>query len=169
MPPAEDASAAAPPRAPTPPPARGMAAGSRLLLQSPPPAFPLGSNDDQLERARARAMARAASVRRRSLAASLAPKTPHPDLLNRDEVMDLFHNCIKLASENVRASPTVRTIHRSWISPRLFFFLLCLWKSGRKSTRRIRGSWGSSTTSARSSLPGRRRTTRPTSRKLAAR
>ncbi|KAM3224974.1 hypothetical protein ACQJBY_057997 [Aegilops geniculata] len=45
-------------------------------------------------------MARAASVRRRSLAASLAPKTPHPDLLNRDEVMDLFHNCIKLASEN---------------------------------------------------------------------
>ncbi|VAI49494.1 unnamed protein product [Triticum turgidum subsp. durum] len=100
MPPAEDASAAAPPRAPTPPPARGMAAGSRLLLQSPPPAFPLGSNDDQLERARARAMARAASVRRRSLAASLAPKTPHPDLLNRDEVMDLFHNCIKLASEN---------------------------------------------------------------------
>uniref|UniRef100_A0A453PLA0 Condensin complex subunit 2 n=1 Tax=Aegilops tauschii subsp. strangulata TaxID=200361 RepID=A0A453PLA0_AEGTS len=100
MPPAEDASAAAAPRAPTPPPARGMAAGPRLLLQSPPPAFPLGSNDDQLERARARAMARAASVRRRSLAASLAPKTPHPDLLNRDEVMDLFHNCIKLASEN---------------------------------------------------------------------
>uniref|UniRef100_M8C1E6 Condensin complex subunit 2 n=1 Tax=Aegilops tauschii TaxID=37682 RepID=M8C1E6_AEGTA len=30
-------------------------------------------------------MARAASVRRRSLAASLAPKTPHPNLLNRDE------------------------------------------------------------------------------------
>ncbi|VAH76672.1 condensin complex subunit 2 [Triticum aestivum] len=115
MPPAEDASAAAPPQAPTPPPARGMAVGSRLLLQSPPPAFPLGSrlllqspppafplgsNDDQLERARARAMARAASVRRRSLAASLAPKTSHPNLLNRDEVMDLFHNCIKLASEN---------------------------------------------------------------------
>ncbi|KAM3243794.1 hypothetical protein ACQJBY_055624 [Aegilops geniculata] len=100
MPPAEDASAAAPPQAPTPPPARGMAAGSRVLLQSPPPAFALGSNDDQLERARARAVARAASVRRRSLAASLAPKTPHPNLLNRDEVMDLFHNCIKLASEN---------------------------------------------------------------------
>ncbi|KAE8820492.1 Condensin complex subunit 2 [Hordeum vulgare] len=74
MPPAEDASAAAPPQVPTPPPARGMAAGSRLLLQSPPPAFPLGSNDDQLERARARAMAREASVRRRSLAASLAPR-----------------------------------------------------------------------------------------------
>ncbi|KAL6608069.1 hypothetical protein ACP70R_041132 [Stipagrostis hirtigluma subsp. patula] len=84
----------------TPPPARGTAAGSRLLLQSPPAAFPLGSNDDQQERARARAAARAASVRRRSLAASLAPRDSLPNLLNRDQVMDLFHNCIKLASEN---------------------------------------------------------------------
>ncbi|XP_066311943.1 condensin complex subunit 2 [Miscanthus floridulus] len=95
MSPAEDA----PPQ--TPPPARGTAAGSRVLLQSPPPAFPLGSNDDQQERARARAAARAASVRRRSLAASIAPsKDPRHDLLNREQVMDLFHNCIKLASEN---------------------------------------------------------------------
>jgi condensin complex subunit 2 len=78
----------------------------RVLMQSPPPAFPLGSNDDQLERARARAAARAASVRRRSLAASIAPsKDPRHDLLNREEVMDLFHNCIKLASENVSAAP----------------------------------------------------------------
>ncbi|WVZ70230.1 hypothetical protein U9M48_018910 [Paspalum notatum var. saurae] len=85
----------------TPPPARGTAAASRMVLQSPPPAFPLGSNDDQLERARARAAARAASVRRRSLAASIAPsKDPRHDLLNREQVMDLFHNCIKLASEN---------------------------------------------------------------------
>ncbi|KAG8051727.1 hypothetical protein GUJ93_ZPchr0001g31443 [Zizania palustris] len=94
------AAEAAPAPARTPPPARGAAAGSRLLLQSPPSAFPLGSNDDQLERARARAAARAASVRRRSLAASLAPKAQQSDLLNRDEVMDLFQNCIKLASEN---------------------------------------------------------------------
>ncbi|KAF2950548.1 condensin complex subunit 2 isoform X3 [Oryza sativa Japonica Group] len=102
MPAADPATALAP--APTPPPARGTAAGPRLLLlQSPPPAFPLGSNDDQLERARARAAARAASVRRRSLAASLAPRAAaqqQHDLLNRDQVMDLFHNCIKLASEN---------------------------------------------------------------------
>lgn len=98
MPPAEDA----PPQ--TPPPTRWAAAGSRVLLQSPPPAFPLGSNDDQQERARARAAARAASVRRRSLAASIAPsKDPRHDLLNREQVMDLFHNCIKLASENVGA------------------------------------------------------------------
>nr|CAB3473230.1 unnamed protein product [Digitaria exilis] len=99
MPPAEDAPALVPAR--TPPPVRGTAAGSRVMLQSPPPAFPLGSNDDQLERARARAAARAASVRRRSLAASIAPsKDPRHDLLNREQVMDLFHNCIKLASEN---------------------------------------------------------------------
>ncbi|TVU33960.1 hypothetical protein EJB05_15779, partial [Eragrostis curvula] len=94
MPPAEDA--------PTPPPARGAVGGARVMLQSPPPVFPLGSNDDQLERARARAAARAASVRRRSLAASIAPPSaaPQHNLLNRDQVMDLFHNCIKLASEN---------------------------------------------------------------------
>ncbi|XP_039847809.1 condensin complex subunit 2-like isoform X3 [Panicum virgatum] len=99
MPPADDAPAPAPP--PTPPPARGTAASARVLLQSPPPAFPLGSNDDQLERARARAAARAASVRRRSLAATIAPsKDPRQDLLDREQVMDLFHNCIKLASEN---------------------------------------------------------------------
>ncbi|XP_065016320.1 condensin complex subunit 2-like isoform X1 [Musa acuminata AAA Group] len=68
-------------------------------LQSPP--FPLGSNDDQLERAQARAAARAASVRRRSSA-------PNPsfssgvasDFMDRSQIMDLFHNCIKLASEN---------------------------------------------------------------------
>ncbi|XP_062212521.1 condensin complex subunit 2-like isoform X2 [Phragmites australis] len=100
--PAKDASAPAPAPGRTPPPSRGAAVGSRVLLQSPPPAFPLGSNDDQLERARARAAARAASVRRRSLAASLAPPSSalHHNLLNRDQVMDLFHNCIKLASEN---------------------------------------------------------------------
>jgi len=112
MPPADDAPAPAPP--PTPTPARGTAARSRVLLQSPPPAFPLGSNDDQLERARARAAARAASVRRRSLAATIAPsKDPRQDLLDREQVMDLFHKCIKLASENVRAVPLLPTLGRS--------------------------------------------------------
>ncbi|CAM0949229.1 unnamed protein product [Alopecurus aequalis] len=41
-----------------------------------------------------------ASALRLSRAAPLAPKTPRPDLLTRDELMDLFHNCIKLASES---------------------------------------------------------------------
>ncbi|XP_020265059.1 condensin complex subunit 2-like isoform X2 [Asparagus officinalis] len=76
-------------------------------IQSPvfnPNPFPLGSNDDDLERAQARA-ARAASIRRRSVAFSPPPPTnrsrqqDHPFLAS-DQIMDLFQNCIKLASEN---------------------------------------------------------------------
>ncbi|XP_072995563.1 condensin complex subunit 2 isoform X2 [Typha latifolia] len=72
-------------------------------LQSPT-SFPLGSNDDQLERAQARA-ARAASIRRKpssAAAVATAQENPPPssDLLHHDQIMDLFHNCIKLASEN---------------------------------------------------------------------
>ncbi|WOL18419.1 condensin complex subunit 2 [Canna indica] len=68
-------------------------------LQSPP--FHLGSNNDELERAQARAAARAASVRRKSVAPnpSLAFDKRN-DILDRGQIMDLFHNCIKLASEN---------------------------------------------------------------------
>ncbi|XP_038974901.1 condensin complex subunit 2 isoform X1 [Phoenix dactylifera] len=94
-------------RTPLPNPSRPVASKHRprtptaALLQSPTShAFPLGSNDDELERAQARA-ARAASIRRRSFAPnpSAAPSARH-DLLDRDQIMDLFHNCIKLASEN---------------------------------------------------------------------
>ncbi|XP_042376872.1 condensin complex subunit 2-like [Zingiber officinale] len=68
-------------------------------LQSPP--FHLGSNNDELERAQARAAARAASVRRKSV----VPSQPlfsesRNDIMDRSQIMDLFHNCIKLASEN---------------------------------------------------------------------
>ncbi|XP_068658096.1 condensin complex subunit 2 [Aristolochia californica] len=66
-------------------------------LQSPTGPFFLGSNDDQLERAQARA-ARAAASRRKSVA--LAPLFDRSDILGRDQVMELFQNCIKLASEN---------------------------------------------------------------------
>lgn len=72
-----------------------------LRLQSPTSPFFLGSNDDQLERAQARA-ARAAASRRKSAA---QPPPPPPmdlsDLLNREQISELFQNCIKLASENV--------------------------------------------------------------------
>lgn len=97
-------------RTPPPNPSRTVASKHRprtpttALLQSPTShAFPLGSNDDELERAQARA-ARAASIRRRSFAPnpSAATSTRH-DLLDRDQIMDLFHNCVKLASENVRS------------------------------------------------------------------
>ncbi|ONI13415.1 hypothetical protein PRUPE_4G220400 [Prunus persica] len=68
--------------------------------QSPTsPLFVLGSNDDQLERAQARA-ARAAANRRKA-ATVFAPFSPPSDpCLSREQIIDLFQNCIKLASEN---------------------------------------------------------------------
>ncbi|XP_059662453.1 condensin complex subunit 2-like isoform X2 [Cornus florida] len=67
-------------------------------LQSPTSPFFLGSNNDQLERAQARA-ARAAAVRRKAMTASttISPSVP---CLGREQIIELFHNCIKLASEN---------------------------------------------------------------------
>ncbi|TKY48717.1 Condensin complex subunit 2 [Spatholobus suberectus] len=69
-------------------------------IQSPKSTFFVGSNDDQLERAQARA-ARAAAIRRKSLAANVhsQPANSHP-YLNKHQILDLLHNCIKLASEN---------------------------------------------------------------------
>ncbi|KAI4334142.1 hypothetical protein L6164_018869 [Bauhinia variegata] len=71
-------------------------------IQSPTSPFFLGSNDDQLERAQARA-ARAAAIRRKNVVANLqsqrADANPDP-CLNKQQILDLFHNCIKLASEN---------------------------------------------------------------------
>ncbi|XP_040988211.1 condensin complex subunit 2-like isoform X5 [Juglans microcarpa x Juglans regia] len=67
-------------------------------LQSPTSPFFLASNDDQLERAQARA-ARAAANRR--IAASTTAPSPPPDsFLSKERIIDLYHNCIKLASEN---------------------------------------------------------------------
>ncbi|XP_021758674.1 condensin complex subunit 2-like [Chenopodium quinoa] len=73
-------------------------------LKSPLPAptspYFLGCNDDQRERAAARA-SRAAAFRRK-------PVEVHPSrnslfsnsCLDRRQIMELFHNCVKLASEN---------------------------------------------------------------------
>lgn len=74
-------------------------------IQSPTSPFLLGSNDDQLERAQARA-ARAAKVRCKSV---VAPQRwggdPDADpCLGKQQILDLFRNCIKLASENVRTT-----------------------------------------------------------------
>ncbi|KAL2328378.1 hypothetical protein Fmac_021805 [Flemingia macrophylla] len=68
----------------------------RLRIQSP--TF-LGSNDDQLERAQARA-ARAAAIRRRSLSLNHSLHANSDPCLNKQQILDLFQNCIKLASEN---------------------------------------------------------------------
>ncbi|GMN70618.1 hypothetical protein TIFTF001_039661 [Ficus carica] len=73
-------------------------------LQSPTsPSFFLGSNDDQLERAQARAARAAASRRRITMNADhLPPPPPPPDpFLSKEEIIALLQTCIKLASENV--------------------------------------------------------------------
>ncbi|KAL5865238.1 hypothetical protein ACOSQ3_002752 [Xanthoceras sorbifolium] len=72
-------------------------------IQSPTSPFFLGSNDDMLERAQARA-ARAAAIRRKPVTvdAQLPPQHgegPDP-FLGKDQILELFQNCIKLASEN---------------------------------------------------------------------
>ncbi|OMO83525.1 Condensin complex subunit 2/barren [Corchorus capsularis] len=67
-------------------------------LQSPTSPFFLSSNNDQLERAQARAAARAAAVRRFVTVAP--PPPPSEPCLSKDQITELFQNCIKLASEN---------------------------------------------------------------------
>ncbi|KAE9456191.1 hypothetical protein C3L33_11902, partial [Rhododendron williamsianum] len=59
--------------------------------------FFLGSNDDRLEREQARA-ARAAAAKRKAAAAP--PQLPPDDCLDKQQILELFQNCIKLASEN---------------------------------------------------------------------
>lgn len=67
---------------------------------SPSSPFFLGSNDDKLERAQARA-ARAAAIRRKPAAAGPpAEATANESFLDKQQILELFHNCIKLASEN---------------------------------------------------------------------
>lgn len=65
-------------------------------LQPPTSPFFVGSNDDQLERALSRA-ARAAALRRKAT----APPPPAGPGLSNEQIVELFQNCIKLASENV--------------------------------------------------------------------
>ncbi|KAK4492816.1 hypothetical protein RD792_000141 [Penstemon davidsonii] len=59
--------------------------------------FFLGSNDDKLERAQARAARAAAS--RRNIAAPTSADAADP-CLGKQQILELFQNCIKLASEN---------------------------------------------------------------------
>jgi condensin complex subunit 2 len=69
-------------------------------IQSPTSPFFLGSNDDKLERAQARA-ARAAKVRRSIVALPPRGASDPDNCLGKHQILDLFRNCIKLASENV--------------------------------------------------------------------
>ncbi|PRQ31947.1 putative condensin complex subunit 2/barren [Rosa chinensis] len=67
-------------------------------IQSPTP-FLLSPNNDQLERAQVRA-ARAAANRRKAAAVTSLPSPPNDPCLSDEQVAELFHRCIKLASEN---------------------------------------------------------------------
>ncbi|XP_023757126.1 condensin complex subunit 2 [Lactuca sativa] len=72
----------------------------RATILSPVTTFVLGSNNDQLERAQARA-ARAASIRRKPVTFNnAADDNPAGAFLGQEQIMELFQNCIKLASEN---------------------------------------------------------------------
>ncbi|XP_050208349.1 condensin complex subunit 2 isoform X2 [Mercurialis annua] len=69
-------------------------------IQSPNAPFFLGSNDDKLERAQARA-ARAAAIRRKLVASNATQQAADSDpCLDKQQILVLFQNCIKLASEN---------------------------------------------------------------------
>ncbi|GER53225.1 condensin complex subunit 2 [Striga asiatica] len=61
--------------------------------------FFVGSNDDKLERAQARA-ARAAAIRRKPAVADISVSSKDDPCLGKDQILELFQNCIKLASEN---------------------------------------------------------------------
>ncbi|KAL4555530.1 hypothetical protein LXL04_038152 [Taraxacum kok-saghyz] len=81
-------------------PSRTPGHKQRAPVLSPDRPLFLGSNDDKLERAQARA-ARAAAIRRKPVALHQATDANLADpCLGQEQIMELFQNCIKLASEN---------------------------------------------------------------------
>ncbi|KAK9938616.1 hypothetical protein M0R45_015342 [Rubus argutus] len=70
-------------------------------IQSPT-LFVLSSNNDQLERAQARAARAAANRRKAATVVELTglPSPPGDTCLSEEQVVELFQRCIKLASEN---------------------------------------------------------------------
>lgn len=86
----------------TPNPKQRPASTATARIQAPTSPFFLGSNDDRLEREQARA-ARAAASRRRSVvfAREPEPEKESDPCFDKQQILELFQNCIKLASENV--------------------------------------------------------------------
>ncbi|KAG8489414.1 hypothetical protein CXB51_017835 [Gossypium anomalum] len=84
--------------------------GSLWPLASSPPTSPffLGSNDGKLERAQAQA-ARVAAIRRKPVLSHPQSPTDSDPCLSKDQILELFQNCIKLASENVEEENDVET------------------------------------------------------------
>jgi len=83
----------------------------KARTQSPARVLLLNNNDDEFERAQSRAV-RAAANRKKSLLGndgnggggvigrSISSQLRDEDLLDKDQILDLLQNCIKLASEN---------------------------------------------------------------------
>ncbi|KAK1423959.1 hypothetical protein QVD17_19270 [Tagetes erecta] len=81
-------------------PSRTPGHKQRVSVLSPDRALFLGSNDDKLERAQARA-ARAAANRRKPVAFHQETDATSADpCLGHEQIRELLQNCIKLASEN---------------------------------------------------------------------
>ncbi|CAL5391164.1 unnamed protein product [Camellia sinensis] len=68
-------------------------------LQSPTSPFFLGSNDNQLERAQAHATRAAAVHKKPATTSAVLPPSLNP-YLDKQQILKLFQNCIKLISEN---------------------------------------------------------------------
>ncbi|GAB2284706.1 hypothetical protein Dimus_019159 [Dionaea muscipula] len=84
---------------PNPTPRRRQMPPMLAKFQSPTTPL-LPSNDDELERSQSRA-ARAASIRRRSVRFSTdSPPPPFNTCLDKQQIIQLYQNCIKLAREN---------------------------------------------------------------------
>lgn len=105
--------------------------------------FFVGSNDDHRERAAARA-ARAAAIRRtsRSVNFQSLPSDSDP-CLNKNQIIELFHRCIKLASENVMLIIIHQSPHHVIVLLLIFFltvhcfcfcFCFCAQKINQKNT-----------------------------------
>lgn len=89
----------------SPNPAIGQKQRLPVAARIQSPTSPFFSNDDKLERAQARA-ARAAAIRRKAAAAAAKLQSQSSDAdsdscLDKQQILDLLQNCIKLASENV--------------------------------------------------------------------
>lgn len=86
----------------TPNPKQRPISTATTRIQAPTSPFFLGSNDDRLEREQARA-ARVAASRRKSIifARGPQPEKESDPCFDKQQILELFQNCIKLASENV--------------------------------------------------------------------
>ncbi|CAN8247681.1 unnamed protein product [Cochlearia groenlandica] len=85
----------------SPIPKQKPASTTATRIQAPTSPFFIGSNDDRLEREQARA-ARVAACRRKSVvfARGPLPEKESDPCFDKQQILELFQNCIKLASEN---------------------------------------------------------------------